>query len=66
MVASCLHRKELANGIQAVALTLLITTALSLPPSLPPSTDVIGGKGLQLFLLHEDVSMQYYIPAVAR
>ena len=28
--------------------------------------NIIDGKGLQLFLLHEDVSMQYYIPAVAR
>ena len=29
-------------------------------------TDIIDGKGLQIFLLHEDVSLQYYIPAVAR
>lgn len=28
--------------------------------------DVIDGRGLQIFLLHEDVSLQYYIPAVAR
>ena len=28
--------------------------------------DIIDGRGLQIFLLHEDVSLQYYIPAVAR
>ena len=28
--------------------------------------DVIDGRGLQLFLLHEDVSLQFYIPAVSR
>lgn len=29
-------------------------------------SDIIDGRGLQIFLLHEDVSLQYYIPAVAR
>jgi hypothetical protein len=29
-------------------------------------SDVIDSKGLQVFLLHEDVSLQYYIPAIAR
>lgn len=28
--------------------------------------NITDGKGLQIFLLHEDVSLQYYIPAVAR
>jgi HUS1 checkpoint protein len=28
--------------------------------------NVIDSKGLQVFLLHEDVSLQYYIPAIAR
>ncbi|XP_064396750.1 checkpoint protein HUS1-like [Halichondria panicea] len=27
--------------------------------------NVIDGRGLQIFLLHEDVSLQYYIPAVS-
>lgn len=28
--------------------------------------DIVDGTGLQLFMLHNDVSLQYYIPCVSR
>ena len=28
--------------------------------------DVVNGRALQVFLLHEDVSLQYFIPAVMK
>lgn len=28
-------------------------------------SDIVDGKGLQIFLLHEDVSLQYFIPGVS-
>ena len=47
-----------------VAICTHVDLCHSLPPN--PMIDVIDGRGLQIFLLHEDVSLQYYIPAVAR
>ena len=29
-------------------------------------SDVVNGRALQVFLLHEDVSLQYFIPAMMK
>ena len=32
---------------------------------IPFSTDIVHGKAVQFLLLHEDLSLQYVIPAVS-
>ena len=35
-------------------------------PSTFVCTDIVQNRGLQVFQLHDDVSMQYYLPAMAK